>query len=59
MTRQARIDAPGATHHIIARGIEGRKVFLNKKDYAYLVEPGAQHLFVAHPACLPKKRNKP
>jgi hypothetical protein len=33
MPRQARIDAPGALHHIIARGIERRKIFRTKKDF--------------------------
>ena len=33
MPRQARIDAPGALHHIIARGIERRKIFRNEKDF--------------------------
>ena len=32
MPRQARIDAPGALHHIICRGIERRKVFRNDTD---------------------------
>lgn len=32
MPRQARIDAPGALHHITARGIERRKIFLNERD---------------------------
>jgi len=27
MPRKARIDAPGALHHIIVRGIERRKIF--------------------------------
>ncbi len=31
MPRKARIDAPGASHHIIVRGIERRKIF--KDDY--------------------------
>lgn len=31
MPRKARIDAPGALHHIIVRGIEGRKIF--RSDY--------------------------
>lgn len=35
MPRKARIDAPGALHHIIARGIERCKIF--RKD-AYLLE---------------------
>lgn len=32
MPRKARIDAPGALHHIIARGIEGRKIFNSDRD---------------------------
>lgn len=32
MPRQARIDAPGAIHHIIARGIERRKIFCDDQD---------------------------
>ena len=31
MPRKARIDAPGALHHVIIRGIERRKVF--RSDY--------------------------
>lgn len=32
MPRKARIDVPGALHHIICRGIERRKIFLNDID---------------------------
>ncbi len=32
MPRKARIDAPGALHHIIIRGIERRRIFADKKD---------------------------
>ena len=32
MPRQARIDAPGALHHIMVRGIERRKIFYDDKD---------------------------
>jgi len=32
MPRQARLDAPGALHHVIGRGIEGIKLFRNKTD---------------------------
>ena len=32
MPRKARIDAPGAVHHIMARGIERRKIFRNDAD---------------------------
>ena len=32
MPRQARLDAPGALHHIIVRGIERRKIFADDDD---------------------------
>ncbi len=32
MPRQARIDTPGALHHIIVRGIERRKIFRDDQD---------------------------
>lgn len=33
MPRQARIDIPGYLYHVIARGIERRKIFIDKDDY--------------------------
>lgn len=32
MPRQARLDAPGLVHHVMARGIEGQKIFRDDKD---------------------------
>jgi len=32
MPRQARIDTPGALHHIMVRGIEGKKIFRGNND---------------------------
>jgi hypothetical protein len=32
MPRKARLDAPGALHHVIVRGIERRKIFLDDID---------------------------
>jgi hypothetical protein len=32
MPRQARIDAPGALHHVIIRGIERKAIFKDAKD---------------------------
>jgi len=32
MARQARLDAPGALHHVMGRGIEGIKIFRNITD---------------------------
>ena len=38
MPRQARIDTPGALHHIMVRGIERRKIFKDNKDKDNFVE---------------------
>lgn len=32
MPRQARLDAPGALHHVIIKGIEKRKIVNNDQD---------------------------
>jgi putative transposase len=32
MPRQPRLDAPGALHHVMGRGIDGRKLFRNRED---------------------------
>jgi REP element-mobilizing transposase RayT len=32
MPRKARIDAPGAVHHIIARGLERQRIFCYDQD---------------------------
>lgn len=37
MPRQARIDSPGALHHIIARGIEHGKIFRDDKDREFFI----------------------
>ncbi|WP_231717054.1 transposase [Desulfosarcina ovata] len=38
MPRQSQIDAPGALHHIIVRGIERRKIFLDDQDRNSFIE---------------------
>ena len=38
MPRQARIDAPGALHHIIVRGIERCRIFKDNSDRESFVE---------------------
>ena len=38
MPRKARIDAPGALHHIIVRGIEGCKIFRDDNDRLKFIE---------------------
>ena len=32
MLRQARIDTLGALHHVMVRGIEGKKIFMDNND---------------------------
>ena len=38
MPRQSRIDAPGALHHIICRGIERRRIFKDDEDRERFIE---------------------
>ena len=38
MPRKARIDAPGALHHIIVRGIERKDIFRDSCDYSNLLD---------------------
>ena len=38
MPRQARLDAPGVLQHVMARGIERRKIFWDDKDCSSFLE---------------------
>lgn len=38
MPRKSRIDAPGALHHIIARGIERKVIFQDNRDRGDFLE---------------------
>ena len=38
MPRKARIDAPGALHHIISRGIARKKVFDDNTDRNFFID---------------------
>jgi len=51
MPRLARLDAPGVLHHIMIRGIERRKIFLNRKDYEDFIERLALLLPETKTAC--------
>lgn len=42
MPRQARLDAPGTLHHLMIRGIEGRKIFENDRDRSEFISRIAQ-----------------
>ena len=51
MARQARIDAPGALHHIICRGIERGRIFLDDFDRDRFVERLAALLSETSTSC--------
>jgi putative transposase len=38
MPRQPRLDAPGALHHVMGRGIDSIKIFRNRKDREEFLE---------------------
>ena len=51
MPRKARIDAPGAIHHIICRGIERRKIYLNKIDRDDFVDRLSMIIYESETLC--------
>ena len=51
MPRQARLDAPGVLHHIMIRGIEGRKIFRNDKDRNGFLDRLEKILTMTETAC--------
>lgn len=51
MPRKARIDASGAFHHIIIRGIEGRKIFREDPDRENFLDRLAHLLFSTQTHC--------
>lgn len=52
MPRKARIDATGALHHIIIRGIEGRKIFRDDDDRQNFLDRLADLLLKTRTRCL-------
>ena len=38
MPRTARLDAPGLLHHVMIRGIEGRKIFRNNNGHKDFID---------------------
>ena len=51
MPRQARLDAPGVLHHIMIRGIERRKIFINDGDREDFLERLSKLLPQTETAC--------
>jgi putative transposase len=46
MPRQARLDAPGLVHHVMARGIEDQHIFRDEKDREDFLIRGGDHVSV-------------
>ncbi len=51
MPRKARIDAPGALHHIIVRGIEKKAVFKDSIDYRNFLDRFGKILLESRTPC--------
>jgi len=51
MPRNARIDAPGALHHIIVRGIGRRKIFNDDVDRINFLDRLGKVLSETHTTC--------
>ena len=51
MPRSARIDAPGALHHIMVRGIERRVIFRDNRDRMALLDRLGRVLLETSTAC--------
>ena len=51
MPRKARIDAPGALHHIVIRGIERKPIFKDSQDYQNFIERLANILSESSTPC--------
>ena len=51
MPRKARVDAPGALHHIIIRGIERKPLFKDKIDYGNFIDRLGKILVETGTAC--------
>jgi hypothetical protein len=58
MPRQSRIDAPGALHHIIFRGIERREIFIGDLDRNDFVSRLATVLVETSTCCFAWKRGR-
>jgi len=51
MPRKARIDAPGAIHHIIIKGIEGKAIFIDRLDRESFLERFGSIILETSTAC--------
>ncbi len=59
MPRKARLDAPGALHHFIARGNERRKIFEDHRDRDGFLERLGEILKETQTSCCGKQIGAP
>jgi putative transposase len=51
MPRKSRIDAPGALHHVIVRGIDRKDIFTDQKDYTAFMDRLGDLLIETRTSC--------
>jgi putative transposase len=51
MPRRSRIDAPGALHHIMVRGIDRQDIFIDRKDYSAFINRLGDLLLESQTSC--------
>lgn len=51
MPRKSRIDAPGALHHVMVRGIDRKEIFNDKKDYSSFMDRLGDLLIETNTSC--------
>ena len=51
MPRKSRLDAPGALHHIMARGIDRKDIFIDQKDYSSFTDRLGDLLIETRTSC--------
>jgi putative transposase len=51
MPRQSRLDAPGALHHVICRGIDRQKIFTDEDDYSLFMNRFGDLLIETKTSC--------
>ena len=51
MPRKSRIDAPGALHHVMVRGIDRKEIFTDQKDYSAFTDRLGDLLIETNTSC--------
>lgn len=51
MPRQSRINLPGTLHHVMARGVQGQNIFLDRKDFDHFLHRLGELIAKSENAC--------